>query len=133
VNMLVLAEQYAFEDDGQLLRLRFFYEELTEEAQTALREELTRRNLWSTDTTTEDHEDGVIAAVNARFVPTSIPVWDAQTPEEAEVVCQLLKLANITAVVHPLSRGLRTVHVHVDPESAERATNLLANGFPRRL
>jgi hypothetical protein len=55
-------------------------------------------------------------------------VSGAQTPEEAEVVYQLLKLANITAVVHLLSQDLRPVRMHVDPESAERATIILSSG-----
>jgi protein-S-isoprenylcysteine O-methyltransferase Ste14 len=133
-----LSDLYAIESDEKLLHLRLSFDELTEVAQSALRDELTERDLWSTDQakTGDDHQPSSATdePADPNSVSSSIPVWEAKSPEEAEVICHLLKLANIAAVARPLrSQIVRVVEVHVVPEHAEKALTILSSGVPKEV
>jgi hypothetical protein len=54
-----LSDLYANESDEKLLHLQLSFNEMTEVAQNALRDELTKRDLWSTDGTSTDDDDSL--------------------------------------------------------------------------
>jgi protein-S-isoprenylcysteine O-methyltransferase Ste14 len=130
-----LDDLYSLESDEKLLHLRLSYEDLTEVAQAALHDELTKRRLWSTEQANAATEEHPYSVSHAPAFPhlgnNSISVWECKTQEEAEVVCHLLQLASINAVARPLrSKTLQIVQVHVDRDAAERALTILSNGVP---
>jgi protein-S-isoprenylcysteine O-methyltransferase Ste14 len=64
----------------------------------------------------------------------SLSVWECKTQEEADVICHLLRLANITAVVFPLQSGrLRTAQVKVGRDDAEKALTILSSRVPAEI
>jgi protein-S-isoprenylcysteine O-methyltransferase Ste14 len=130
-----LNDLYSLESDEKLLHLRLSYEELTEMAQIALRTELTSRGLWSNDEISgfsQDHNPSSSDENSfGQLESNSLSVRDCKTPEEAEVICHLLRLANITAVSFPLQlRNLRTVQVRVGRDDVEKALTILSSGVP---
>ena len=133
-----LDELYSLESDEKLLHLRLSFEELTDIAQIALREELTRRGLWSA-AEISDIDQGDCPSLSdeeplRQSGENSLAVWEGKTQEEAEVIRHLLQLANIIAVALPLQSGnLRTVQVNVDRDDAEKALTILSHGIPEEI
>jgi protein-S-isoprenylcysteine O-methyltransferase Ste14 len=133
-----LDELYSLESDEKLLHLRLSFEELTDVAQIALREELTRHGLWSA-AEISDIDQGDYPSLSdeeplRQSGENSLAVWEGKTQEEAEVLRHLLQLANITAVALPLQSGnLRTVQVNVDRDDAEKALTILSHRIPEEI
>jgi hypothetical protein len=134
-----LARRYSEMSDSELLDLRADFDDLTDNAQEALRQELSHRKLWSTtpaiptapqvrDAEPEDDPpDG--PAFNLELGGESICTCDSL--EQADLVCYALGLQKIEAAVYrPQEKYAQPLpQVRVAPSDVERAREILAQGI----
>ena len=134
-----LSALYSEMGDGELLELKDALSDLTDGAQTILRDELKKRQLWDVaspmkaqpgepgrKTERASHEDLLLGGVTVR---------EYDTLNEAKLASYVLQLAGIQAVEMEghASFDLRLPSVRVRPDDAERANAILAQPIPPQI
>jgi hypothetical protein len=120
--------------DTELLELKSAFSDLTEIAQSTLRDELKKRNLWdlplpatpSSDSSRDDPENDYDRLGDLRL--GGVTVGEYNTVNEAKLADYVLHLAGVrgTVVEGHGSFDIRLPFVRVAPEDAEKATAILA-------
>jgi hypothetical protein len=129
-----LAKHYGGMYDEELLKLAAEYDDLTDVAQLALREELQRRKLDlpkpHPDPAEEmgRHTSGAILSLDMDVsADGNVLIGNFQSPEEAAIAYWALEMAGIHArIVTPPSGPSRTPRLQVAPVDADRAQQVLA-------
>jgi hypothetical protein len=132
-----LAARYAEMGDTELLDLRADFEDLTEPAQQALRQELLNRKLWVNDAPPQPPAPPPIRETEPRENSADVllggtSLCECGSTEQANLICYALGLEDIAAAVYrPESEfSISSPQVRVAPDEVEKARAILAKGIP---
>ena len=132
---------YAEMGDTELLELRAAFDDLTEMAQSTLRDELKKRRIWdlplpekpSPDSRRNNLENAYDSLGDLRLGGVTVGEYD--TVDEANLADYVLGLSGVraTVVVGSGRFDLRVPFVRVAPDDAEKATAILALPIPAKI
>jgi hypothetical protein len=135
-----LAARYAEMADAELLDLRADFDDLTEPAQQALRQELLNRKLWSSILPPEELVPPPTREIesgenSADILLGGTSLCECESTGQANLICYALGREDITAAVYrPESEfSISSPQVRVAPDDVEKARAILAKGIPEEV